>query len=155
MSVTTRDELQPVGTAVDQVGYHLALVIKAWCGRDPGTYGPASSLSQLWSQTYPNVKYIPDGAMSLLRKIYADFLFGRCPKAHELTVGVLAPGGAVQTVGQLYGWLRPCGQPQFSGAAFGVLAVSPAESSASSRASRSRPKKSGRKSARKGATNNA
>jgi hypothetical protein len=87
-------------------------------------------LSQLWSQTYPNVNYISDGAMSLLKTIYADLLFGTCRKAHELTVGVLAPGGAVQSVGQLYAWLKPCGQPQFSGTSFAAIPAAASGSTA-------------------------
>ena len=94
---------------MDQVSYELSIVIQnGWCGRPPNSYGPGTPLSLLWSQTFPNVPFIPNGAMALIKALHSDHFFGHCPRAFQLTIGMFASGGALQTVLDLYFWLQPC-----------------------------------------------
>jgi hypothetical protein len=46
--------------------------------------------------------------MALIKALHSDNFFGHCARAFQLTVGMFAPGGAIQTVLDLYYWLQPC-----------------------------------------------
>lgn len=99
---------------MDQVAYHLGIVIWRWCRAEPGSYGMGERLGDLWRRAYPTTpRYDPDGILALLPKIYSDPLFVICPAALNLTPGHFVTGGALQTVLDLYNHLRPCENPAF------------------------------------------
>ena len=111
-----------VAAGMDQVSYELSVVIQnGWCWRPPNSYGPGTPLSLLWSQAFPNVPFIPNGAMALIKALHGDHFFGHCPRAFQLTVGMFAPGGAIQTVLDLYFWLQPCQSPASSDVKFSTF----------------------------------
>lgn len=107
---------------MDQVSYEMSIVIQnGWCGRPPNSYGPGTPLSQLWAQSFPNVPFIPNGAMVLIAALHSDNFFKHCAKAFQLTVGMFAPGGGLQAVLDLYYWLRPCQMQSLEGVKFATF----------------------------------
>ncbi len=93
---------------MDQVAYHLELAIYRWCGLQPPAYGPGDLLGSLWLK-FSSAPYIPTGAAALMSSLYTDPFFQSCPRAQELTPGMFGAGGTIQTVSDLYFFLRPCG----------------------------------------------
>ena len=130
--------------ALDQISYEMSVVIQnGWCGRPPNTYGAGTPLGQLWSQSFPNVPFIPNGAMALIAALHKDSFFAHCAKAFALTVGMFAQGGALQTVLDLYYWLKPCQTAGLSNAKFSTFLAAALPST------KKRPKKAGRNGRRK------
>jgi hypothetical protein len=93
---------------VDQVEYHLKLVINLWCGAAPSQYTVDSQLRDIWGPQVPGLDYDIHGVPRLMQQIYQDPLFGPCPSAHAMTPGELITGGGLQTFSSVYMQLFPC-----------------------------------------------
>jgi len=96
---------------MDPVEYHLVLAIYRWVGLKPPSYGPSSPLADLWARVY-SAPYLWKGVSALVTALYQDPFFQKCPRAHQLTPPMFAPGGGIQTVANLYAFLKPCGQSE-------------------------------------------
>ena len=111
---------------MDQVSYEMSVVIQnGWCGRPPNSYGPGTPLAQLWGQSFPNVLFIPNGAMALISALHSDNFFKHCARAFQITVGMFATGGGLQTVLDLYYWLQPCQMQSMTGVQFATFSTAP------------------------------
>jgi len=95
---------------VDQVEYHLKLVINLWCGAVPAQYTADSQLRDIWAEQVPNLDYDTYGVPRFMKQIYQDPLFASCTSAHEMTPGEFITGGGVQTFSSVYMQLAPCAQ---------------------------------------------
>lgn len=96
---------------MDPVQYHLILAIYRWVGLKPPSYGPSSSLGDMWETVY-GPSYLWKGVSALAKTLYQDPFFQACPRAHELTPALFGPGGGIQIVSDLYMFLKPCGETE-------------------------------------------
>ena len=96
---------------MNPVQYHLIVAINRWVGLKPPSYGPSSSLEELWARVYA-VPYRWKGVTKLVKALYQDPFFQTCPTAHELTPQMFSETGNIQTVGHLYFSLKPCGDSE-------------------------------------------
>jgi hypothetical protein len=96
---------------MDPVEQHLKIAIYRWVGLKPPAYGPSSALSEMWERVF-SVAYIWTGVHKLGKALYADPFFQGCPAAQDLRPPMFGAGGPIQTVGQLYNALYPCGQSE-------------------------------------------
>lgn len=93
---------------MDQVEYHLKLVINLWCGAVPSQYNADSQLRDIYAAQVPNLDYDTFGVPQLLTQIYRDAVFGSCPAAQDLTSAEFITGGGIQTFGNLFLQLDGC-----------------------------------------------
>ena len=96
---------------MDPVEQHLKIAIFRWVGLKPPAYGPSSLLSEMWEGGFA-VPYLFDGVHRIAKSLYKDPFFQGCPAAQNLTPAMFDAGGPIQTVGDLFGELVPCGQTQ-------------------------------------------
>ncbi len=96
---------------MEPVEHHLKVAIYQWVGLKPPAYGPSSLLSEMWERVF-NAPYIWNGVQRLAKSLYKDPFFQGCSAAHHLTPPMFDSGGPIQTVGQLYMALYPCGQSE-------------------------------------------
>lgn len=97
---------------MDQVFYHVGIVVNQWSNHEPGTYGMDKDLQALWTEAFPiNPPYNPNGIVQLLFRINHDSLFATCQQALHLSPGHFIKGGSIQTVRHLYEALRFCANP--------------------------------------------
>ena len=94
---------------MNQVEYHLKLVINLWCGAVPTGYTIDSQLRDIWAGQVPNLDYDIYGIPRFMKGIYQDALFSGCPSAHNMTTGEFIAGGDLQTVRAVYVRLMACG----------------------------------------------
>jgi hypothetical protein len=96
---------------MDPVQKHVLLAIFHWVGLKPPAYGPSSALGDLWARVF-GPAYLWKGVSALAKTLYQDPFFQGCPRAHELTPTMFGPGGGIQTVADLYIFLRPCAETE-------------------------------------------
>lgn len=123
---------------MNQVEYHLKLVIYLWCGAVPTQYTIDSQLRDIWKAQGSNLDYDTYGVPKFMAQLYADALFGPCPAAHSMTPGEFITGGDLQTVRSVYTRLLACG----STALMSSVTLPFAESVLTERAARKAAKKS-------------
>jgi len=102
-----------------EISVNLERVLNRWSDDEQGPYDRQTRLGDIWSEKHPGdvPAYIPNGARDLRRTIKKDAFYGPCPSAHDLTIGRLAPGGDVQSVGDLADFLFLCDEKILSGKA--------------------------------------
>ena len=93
---------------MNQVEYHLKLVIYQWCGATPNQYAIDSQLRDIWKSHVPNLDYDTYGVPRFMKQLYGDALFGPCPAAHGMTPGEFITGGDLQTARSVYTRLLSC-----------------------------------------------
>ena len=92
---------------VEKVRIEMERVLTKWCEVE-APFDDAAKLKDLWMRRFPTTpKYRWTGINRLRTHIQENELFGKCKPDH-IKPGAFVEGGAIQKVGDLHLFLKPC-----------------------------------------------